>query len=127
MSVVAVTHGGMTEDEIIRGIREQGGAGELPAPAAPAAVAELEAVVGYPMPPLLKRVHLEVADGGFGRWGEALPLTETDYRFSDSPRMVETYLGRRSSPGWPPAVVPSAGAARSVLPGLLSRGAHVTP
>ncbi|MGJ5748784.1 hypothetical protein FB563_6341 [Streptomyces puniciscabiei] len=57
----------MTDDEIIHRIREQDAAGELPPPAPPEAVAELEAVVGHPMPPLLKRIYLEVADGGFGR------------------------------------------------------------
>jgi hypothetical protein len=57
----------MTDDEIIQRIRDQDTAGELPPPAPPEAVAELEAAVGYPMPPLLKRIYLEVADGGFGR------------------------------------------------------------
>ncbi|MEU9339463.1 hypothetical protein AB0D49_41045 [Streptomyces sp. NPDC048290] len=59
----------MTDDEIIYRLREQDAAGELPPPASPEAVAELEAVVGHPMPPLLRRIYLEVADGGFGRWG----------------------------------------------------------
>ncbi|WP_406455260.1 SMI1/KNR4 family protein [Streptomyces sp. NBC_01622] len=96
----------MTEDEIIRAVRERYPAGERPPTAPPEAVAELEAVVGYPMPPLLKRIHLEVADGGFGRRGEALSLTETEFRYSDGERLVEEYLGRRGAPGHPPSVVP---------------------
>lgn len=43
-------------NQIIHRIREQDAVGELP-PSAPAeAVAELEAAVGHPMPPLLKRI-----------------------------------------------------------------------
>jgi hypothetical protein len=32
-------------------------------------VDEVEAVVGHPLPPLLRRLYLEVADGGFGPFG----------------------------------------------------------
>ncbi|MET8454318.1 hypothetical protein [Streptomyces sp. NPDC005209] len=81
----------MTDDEIINRIREEDADGELPPPAPPEAVAELEEAVGHPMPPLLKRISLEVADGGFGRWGEALSLTDTVYSFSDSRRLLEEY------------------------------------
>ncbi|MFF4274086.1 hypothetical protein [Streptomyces sp. NPDC001536] len=45
----------MTDDEIIHRIREQDAPGELPPPAPPEVVAELEAAVGHAMPPLLKR------------------------------------------------------------------------
>ncbi|GED86543.1 SMI1/KNR4 family protein [Streptomyces sp. 6-11-2] len=96
----------MTDDRIIHRIREQDAAGELPLPAPPEAVAELEAAVGHPMPPLLKRSYLEVADGGFGHWGEALSLTDTTYSFSDSRRLLEEYLGWRERPNYPPSVVP---------------------
>ncbi|WP_406259698.1 hypothetical protein OH779_01015 [Actinacidiphila glaucinigra] len=95
----------MTHDEIIHRIREQDAAGELPTPAPPEAVAELETAVGHSMPPLLKRIYLEVADGGFGRWGEALSLTDATYSFSDSGRLLEEYLGG-SIPNHPPSVVP---------------------
>ncbi|MFI6440259.1 hypothetical protein [Streptomyces sp. NPDC050759] len=96
----------MTHDEIIHRVREQDAAGELPPPAPPEAVAWLEVAVGHLMPPLLRRIHLEVADGGFGRWGPALSFTDTTYRFSDSRRMGEEYLGRRGTPNHPPSVVP---------------------
>ncbi|MFF7209113.1 hypothetical protein ACFZAU_01090 [Streptomyces sp. NPDC008238] len=91
----------MTDDEIIHRIREQDAAGELPTPGPPEAVAELETAVGHPMPPLLKRIYLEVADGGFGRWGEALSLTDTTHSFSDSGRLLEEYLGGAQSPTTP--------------------------
>jgi SMI1/KNR4 family protein SUKH-1 len=38
----------------------------LPPPATPEALAEAENVIGLPMPPLLRRLYLEVANGGFG-------------------------------------------------------------
>ncbi|MDG4857473.1 hypothetical protein P8605_04755 [Streptomyces sp. T-3] len=97
----------MTDDEILDQIRAAATPGDLPAPASVEAVAELEAAVGHPMPALLKRIYLEIADGGFGRWGEALSLTDTTYEFSDSPRLVEAYLTEwRARPGHPFAVVP---------------------
>jgi hypothetical protein len=59
------------------------------------------------MPPLLKRVYLEVADGGFGRYGNALSLTDEEYRFGDSERLVTEYeTCRRPRPGHPASVVP---------------------
>jgi hypothetical protein len=35
-------------------------------PASPAAVAEAESVLGQPLPPLLRRILLDIANGGFG-------------------------------------------------------------
>ncbi|MET7568144.1 SMI1/KNR4 family protein [Streptomyces sp. NPDC005492] len=96
----------MTEDAIIHAVRARYRAGERPPTAPPEAVTELEGAVGYPMPALLRRIHLEVADGGFGRRGEALSLTDREYRFSDSGRLVEEYLRWRRTPGHPPSVVP---------------------
>lgn len=108
LSVAAVTNVGMTEDEIIDAIRERYPAGERPPTAPPEAVAEVEAAVGYPMPPLLKRIYLEVADGGFGRRGEALSLAdpEAGFRYSDADLLLVEYRGWRRIPGYPPSVVP---------------------
>jgi hypothetical protein len=89
---------------IAQRIRAKAPPGTLPPPAAPEAVAHLEATVGHPMPPLLKRIYLEVADGGFGRWGGALSLTED----RDDPPVPEAYEAWREGygPGYPRAVVP---------------------
>ncbi|GAA1389484.1 SMI1/KNR4 family protein [Kitasatospora putterlickiae] len=94
----------MTDDEIIDRIREQARSGGLPLPAPLEAVAELEAAVGHRMPPLLRRIHLEVADGGFGRWDGALSLTE----YQDEPPVLEAYLAWREGYGtdYPTPVVP---------------------
>lgn len=56
----------MTEDELIAVIRATAADREFPAPASESHVAEAERVIGYPIPPLLRRLYLEVADGGFG-------------------------------------------------------------
>jgi hypothetical protein len=98
----------MSDEEIIARIRQQNS--DLPPPAPPEAVAELEGVVGHPMSVLLKRIYLEVADGGFGRWGEALSLT-VPYEFSDSRTLVKEYLewieaGPERGYVHPPSVVP---------------------
>ena len=39
---------------------------ELPSPADPAVVTDLEDALGFSLPPVLRRVYCEVADGGFG-------------------------------------------------------------
>ena len=54
--------------------RDAGVLEPLPAlePAAPDAVAEAEEEIGFPLPPLLRRLYLEVGNGGFGP-GEGIP------------------------------------------------------
>ena len=106
VETVRATKGAVTDNEIIDRIRRQGEASSLPPPAPAQAVAEFEAAVGAPMPRLLKRIYVEVADGGFGRGGEALSLTDTTYSFSDSPRLVREYRSWSQRPHHPPTVVP---------------------
>lgn len=97
----------MSEDEIIARVRQQlAGTPDALPPAPPEAVAELEELVGHPMPPLLRRIYLEVADGGFGRDGEALSFTDEDYLFSDSEPLIETYRGWLAVPQHRASVVP---------------------
>lgn len=56
----------MTDDEVVEAVRDRARAGSLPTPAAPASVADAERTIGFSLPPLLWRLYLEVADGGFG-------------------------------------------------------------
>ena len=49
-------------------------AATLPSPADPAAVVKAEAEPGFALPPALRRVYLEVADGGFGPGGGLMSL-----------------------------------------------------
>ncbi|MEW6224842.1 MAG: SMI1/KNR4 family protein [Chloroflexota bacterium] len=48
----------------------------LPAPAGVASIAAAEAALGVTLPPALRRVYAEVADGGFGPGEGILPLAE---------------------------------------------------
>ncbi len=56
----------MRDEAIVEAVRGCAGAGGLPAPATPGAVTEAEEIIGFPLPPLLRRLYLEVANGGFG-------------------------------------------------------------
>ncbi|TXJ85233.1 SMI1/KNR4 family protein [Streptomyces lavendulae] len=56
----------MTDDEVVEALRIAARAGTLPPPATPEAVAAAEEVIGFPLPPLLRRLYVEVANGGFG-------------------------------------------------------------
>lgn len=56
----------MTDEEILQAVRAGARHGHLPPPATPQAVAEAERIIGFPLPPLLRRLYLEAANGGFG-------------------------------------------------------------
>jgi hypothetical protein len=65
----------MTDDEILEAVRRRIAAGRPtdipghlmpPAPAAEETVAAAEQTIGYRLSPLLRRIYLEVADGGVG-------------------------------------------------------------
>jgi hypothetical protein len=56
----------VTDDEVVEALRTVARAGILPPPATSEAVAEAEKVIRFPLPPLLRRLYLEVANGGFG-------------------------------------------------------------
>jgi hypothetical protein len=62
----------------------------LPGPASAENVTAFERLVGHPMPELLKRMYLEVANGGFGPGG-VVSLTETDDWFSDCADITMAY------------------------------------
>jgi hypothetical protein len=73
-------------------------------PAAPAAVDEAEALVRHPLPPLLRRLYLEVGNGGFGPGYGLLGLRGghgDDYRKTAVDLRREDSSG--SFPGAPPA------------------------
>jgi hypothetical protein len=55
-------------------------------------VAAFEQVVGHPMPELLKRMCLEVANGGFGPW-KVVSLTDTGAWFGDCADITTAYRG----------------------------------
>ena len=84
-------------------------------PATPAAMADAEAALGFRLPELLRRLYLEVGNGGFGPGFGLLPLSRAS--LGDNPPaeaefdLVGQYDAlRRDSPrssGWRPGMVPA--------------------
>ncbi|MGW0184614.1 SMI1/KNR4 family protein [Streptomyces sp. NPDC003362] len=101
----------MTDDEIVERVRAYARVHELPPPAPAQAVVEVEAAVGHPMPALLRRLYLEVANGGFGPDGSILSLTDTGEWYSDEESLLQLVRD------WRPASEPEA----------LSHPLHVPP
>ncbi|KOG31660.1 hypothetical protein ADK37_30095 [Streptomyces resistomycificus] len=96
----------MTDDELVLAVRKLLVGRELPGPASAENVAAFERVVGYPMPKLLRRMYLEVANGGFGPW-EAVSLTDTGDWFSDCADITTAYRDFVDPEhGLPPGIVP---------------------
>jgi len=56
----------MTDEELIEAVRASLAGRNVPDPATEEAVLEAEAAIGFPIPQILRRVYLEVANGGFG-------------------------------------------------------------
>lgn len=99
----------MTEDELLDLLRAQVAAApdwrgpvEL---ASPGAVNEAEHVIGLPLPPLLRRIYLEVANGGFGPRDDVLGVGE-HARSDDGGDIVDHYLDFSSAPEHPQGLVP---------------------
>lgn len=83
---------GVTDDELVLAVRTHVADRGLPGPASADDVTAFERMVGHPMPDLLKRIYLEVANGGFGPW-EVVSVTETDDWFSDCSDITMAYRG----------------------------------
>ncbi|MEU0208353.1 SMI1/KNR4 family protein [Streptomyces canus] len=97
---------GVTDDELVLAVRAHVSGLGLPGPASAEDVAAFEEVVGHPMPELLKRIYLEVANGGFGPW-QVVSLTETDDWFSDCADITMAYRGFTGpDDAVPPGIVP---------------------
>ena len=74
----------------------------LPGPADEGWLAQVEARIGVPLPPALRRVYTEVADGGFGPGEGLLPLGQVAAQYDElrSPGMMPR--GR----SWPDGLLP---------------------
>ncbi len=99
----------MTEDELLARLRARlpesrswAGPARL---ATPAVIAEAEQVIGFPVPPLLRRIYLEVANGGFGPRDD-VPGVGDDAWTSEDMDIVAMYEETSGRPGHPPGVVP---------------------
>lgn len=74
----------------------------LPAPAGEASIAAAEAALGVTLPPVLRRVYSEVADGGFGPGEGILPLSEVVRTYRELRDPGQMPRGR----SWPDAMLP---------------------
>ena len=74
----------------------------LPAVASAEALAALEAAIGVPLPPFLRRLYAEVADGGFGPGGGLLGANRAAAAYGRMREGSELPRGR----SWPGALLP---------------------
>ncbi|MBB2949045.1 hypothetical protein FB565_008850 [Actinoplanes lutulentus] len=103
----------MTDDEILAALRERVAQGRptdltgdfpLDEPASPAAISEAEQIIGYPLPPLLKRIYREIANGGIGPDGGFEGLR--DGYVSDEDSMLDVCTSIREDTDEPPILPP---------------------
>jgi len=80
--------GGVTDEAIFEAIRHRVGqdrptdsvhSGARRAPASEQDVRRAEAAIGYPLPPLVRRIYLELADGGIGPFGGIEGVNDGNY------------------------------------------------
>jgi hypothetical protein len=114
--VVADNQAGRVDPEIVAKADRIGAAmstpvaATLPSPADPAAVVKAEAELGFALPPVLRRVYLEVADGGFGPGGGLMSLAGATAAYARLGIGDELPRGR----AWPQRLIPI----REVDPGF---------
>jgi hypothetical protein len=106
----------VTEDEVFEAIRARVNAGQLADmpntyredPASDEALDDAERIIGYPLPPLLRRLYREVANGGFGPFGG---VEGVEGGYASEIGMLEDYVQWRDEeipddfPAWMPGVV----------------------
>jgi hypothetical protein len=106
--VVADNQAGRVDPEIVAKADRIGAAmstpvaATLPSPAEPAAVEKAEAALGFALPQVLRRVYLEVADGGFGPGGGLLNLAGATAAYARLRKGDELPRGR----SWPEGLLP---------------------
>lgn len=74
----------------------------LPAPATAADLDRAEASLGFRLPPTLRRVYAEVADGGFGPGYGLVPIDRVRAEYDGLREMIEP-IGH----GWPEGLLPA--------------------
>jgi SMI1/KNR4 family protein SUKH-1 len=71
--------------------------GPLPPPLSAEDIADAETRLGFPLPPLLKALYQQIANGGFGPGYGLFPLLGST---PDQPSVVDGYLEGRGYPEW---------------------------
>ena len=84
----------MTDDDLFEAVRARVRAGRptdhdstlpTPAPASRDMVEAVERDIGFPLPPLVRRIYLEIADGGVGPFSGFSPLDDDGWRMPGPP------------------------------------------
>ncbi|MEV4324296.1 SMI1/KNR4 family protein [Microbispora rosea] len=87
----------MTEDELVEAIRAIPG---LLPPVSPEVIEEVERVIGYSLPPLLRRLYIEAANGGFGPRDGVLGVAGSEYKHHfEVADIIDSYNSERED--WP--------------------------
>jgi SMI1 / KNR4 family (SUKH-1) len=109
--VVAANQAGQRVDPTLHATAEAFGAAmstpvasTLPPPADPAALARMEGALGFALPPFMRRVYAEVADGGFGPGTGLLGLDAAAAAYARLGTGQELPRGR----SWPDRLLPIA-------------------
>jgi hypothetical protein len=89
---------------LTRGRSKKTRALELPPPATAAEIAKAEARLGFQLPPLLKNLYLEIANGGFGPSEGFLgvPTRKSTFRLS----LLKAYRNCTHGRQWPEHLLP---------------------
>jgi hypothetical protein len=75
-------------------------------PATAAEIAHAENELGFRLPPLLRRLYAEVADGGFGPSYGLLPIARRHVEPGQDETLVEVRNKLATDPRWPAELVP---------------------
>src|SRR3954452_9221884 len=74
-------------------------------PVAAEAMAEAEARLGFPLPPLLRALYTRVGDGGYGPGRGLDPLSEGDWSLVAQAERTCVAAAAKGDPWWPPRLV----------------------
>jgi hypothetical protein len=89
----------VSDDELIAGIRERIGPLKIRGPLPKARVERCENELGFPLPPFLRRLYLEVGDGGFGPGCGLIGIDHSEHEGDET--MAISYGEAVEWEGWP--------------------------
>jgi hypothetical protein len=93
-------------EELRRRVRADGAEGKARPPASEEEIASAEADLGFGLPPLLRRIYAEVADGGWGPGHAVVPVRRGHAAPEGGACLVETRASLADGAEWLPPFVP---------------------
>lgn len=88
------------EDHLIALLQQHKRVGDPP-PLTEAEVVRAEELLGFTLPPLLRRLYREVSHGGFGHWVAPLLPPSSDSAFADQEAIISLYQPEDPQPSFP--------------------------